>query len=72
MSITQNLMGKLLLKSIVRLLIGEDRLLFYETIDWQHQSDRFRKPELVYPHYYSSQNFHGIENGYLNSVAAIT
>ncbi|RUR85723.1 methyltransferase type 11 [Chlorogloeopsis fritschii PCC 6912] len=65
-------MGKLLLKSIVRLLIGEDRLLFYETIDWQHQSDRFRKPELVYPHYYSSQNFHGIENGYLNRVAAIT
>ncbi len=72
MSTSQNPIGQLLLKSMLRLLIGENKLQFYETIDWQHQSDRFRQPNLIYPHYYSSQNFHGIEGGYLNSVAAIT
>jgi ubiquinone/menaquinone biosynthesis C-methylase UbiE len=65
-------MGQLLLKSMLRVLIGEDKLRFYQTIDWQQQSDRFRKAGLIYPHYYSSQNFHGIEGGYLNSVAAMT
>ncbi len=72
MAISQNPMGQLLLKSMLRVLIGEDKLRFYQTIDWQQQSDRFRKADLIYPHYYSSQNFHGIEGGYLNSVAAIT
>jgi ubiquinone/menaquinone biosynthesis C-methylase UbiE len=57
---------------MLRVLIGEDKLQFYETIDWQQESDRFRQANLIYPHYYSSQNFHGIEGGYLNSVAAIT
>ncbi len=72
MPISQNPMGQLLLKSMLRVLIGEDKLRFYQTIDWQQQSDRFRKADLIYPHYYSSQNFHGIEGGYLNSVAAMT
>lgn len=72
MAITQNPIGQLLLKSIFRALIGEDKLRFYETIDWQHESDRFRQAGLIYPQYYSSENFHGIEGGYLNAVAAIT
>ena len=72
MAISQNPMGQLLLKSMLRVLIGEDKERFYQTIDWQQQSDRFRKADLIYPHYYSSQNFHGLEGGYLNSVAAIT
>lgn len=54
------------------ILIGKDRLQFYSTIDWEQESDRIRKTDLIYPHYYSSQNFHGIEGGYLNSIAAIT
>ena len=65
-------MAQLLLKSIFRLLIGKDQLDLYENLDWENQSDRFRQPELVYPDYYSTQNFHGIEGGYLNAVAAIT
>ena len=68
----QKLIGKTLLRSILYLLIGKDKLRFFETIDWQHQSDRFRRADLIYPHYYSSQNFHSIKGGYLNSVAAIT
>ena len=65
-------MAQLLLKSIFRLLIGKDQLDLYENLDWENQSDRFRQPELVYPDYYSTQNFHGIEGGYLNAVAAVT
>ncbi|MGF1590604.1 MAG: class I SAM-dependent methyltransferase [Pleurocapsa sp.] len=41
-------------------------------IDWDSQSDRLKNPHLIYPEYYSSQNFHGIEGGYLTTGAAVT
>jgi ubiquinone/menaquinone biosynthesis C-methylase UbiE len=72
MSISQNPIGQFFLKSMMSVLIGKERLQFYSTIDWQQESDRIRKTDLIYPHYYSSQNFHGIEGGYLNSIAAMT
>lgn len=72
MSNNQNSIWQLLLKPIIRLIIGKQKLRFYESIDWQQESDRFRQPNLIYPHYYSSPNFHGIPGGYLNPVAAIT
>lgn len=43
-----------------------------DEIDWEGGCDRLSDPDLVYPKYYSSQNFHGIEGGYLNSGAALT
>ncbi|MGV2828142.1 class I SAM-dependent methyltransferase [Myxosarcina sp. GI1(2024)] len=43
-----------------------------DKIDWEEGCDRLTNPNLVYPEYYSSQNFHGIEGGYLNSGAALT
>ncbi|MDP8963944.1 MAG: methyltransferase type 11, partial [Cyanobacteriota bacterium] len=61
MSISQNPIGQFFLKSVMSVLIGKDKLRFYSSIDWQQESDRFRKSDLIYPHYYSSQNFHGIE-----------
>jgi ubiquinone/menaquinone biosynthesis C-methylase UbiE len=72
MSINQNPIGQFLLKPMMSVLIGKDRLRFYSTIDWQQESDRFRKSDLIYPPYYSRPNFHGIKGGYLNSIAAIT
>jgi ubiquinone/menaquinone biosynthesis C-methylase UbiE len=45
---------------------------FYESIDWQAASNRLSHPGLIYPNYYSSQNFHGIEKGYLNISAAVS
>jgi ubiquinone/menaquinone biosynthesis C-methylase UbiE len=55
------------------LLLDRDALLKYRnSIDWEKESDRFRNPQLTYPHYYSSQNFHGVEGGYLNADAAVT
>lgn len=71
-AISQNQIWQLLLKSMLRVLIGSDKLQFFEAVDWEQESDRFRQANLVYPHYYSSENFHGIKGGYLNSVAAIT
>jgi ubiquinone/menaquinone biosynthesis C-methylase UbiE len=41
-------------------------------IDWEAESDRLRNPQLTYPDYYLSQNFHGVEGGYLNIDAALT
>jgi ubiquinone/menaquinone biosynthesis C-methylase UbiE len=72
MSSRKNRIGELFLKPIISVLIGQDQLQFYETIDWQKQSERFRQTNLIYPDYYSQPDFHGIEGGYLNPIAAIT
>ena len=45
---------------------------FSRSIDWEAQSDRLTNPTLIYPEYYSSQNFHGIKGGYLTITAAVT
>ena len=45
---------------------------FYDSIDWQTASNRLSHPGLIYPNYYSSENFHGIEGGYLNISAAVS
>ncbi|MBD3884147.1 class I SAM-dependent methyltransferase [Phormidium tenue FACHB-886] len=45
---------------------------YYKGRDWEKESDRFRQPNFVYPAYYESQNFHGIEKGYLALGAAIS
>ncbi|MGB3514524.1 MAG: class I SAM-dependent methyltransferase [Microcoleaceae cyanobacterium] len=45
---------------------------FSRSIDWETQSDRLTNPNLVYPEYYTSQNFHGIEGGYMTVSAAVT
>ncbi|MBD2022804.1 methyltransferase domain-containing protein [Leptolyngbya sp. FACHB-36] len=61
------------LAPIARLFIDESELRrFHESIDWTAESDRFRNPALTYPAYYTSQNFHGIDRGYLNVSAAVT
>lgn len=69
---TNHSIGQLLLKSLFRIIVGKETLRFYETIDWLQASEQFCQPNLSYPDYYSSKNFHGIEDGYLNPIAAIT
>lgn len=55
------------------LLMDREELLRYRnSIDWDAEGDRFRRPQLDYPDYYRSQNFHGIKNGYLSVDAAVT
>jgi ubiquinone/menaquinone biosynthesis C-methylase UbiE len=61
------------LAPLMRLVIDEEALgRLYEGIDWETAADRYRQPDLVYPEYYSSQNFHGIKGGYLNPSAAVS
>ncbi|MDY7023506.1 MAG: class I SAM-dependent methyltransferase [Cyanobacteriota bacterium] len=43
-----------------------------QSINWEAESTRLTNPRLTYPDYYQSQNFHGIERGYLNSEAAVS
>lgn len=69
----QNTIWEQFLSPIVRLFINEQELRhYYESIDWQKEGDRFRRPNVTIPAYYSSQNFHGIEQGYLNPGAAVS
>ena len=61
------------LAPLLRLVIDEEALgRLYEGINWETAADRYRQPDLVYPEYYSSQNFHGIKGGYLNHIAAVS
>jgi ubiquinone/menaquinone biosynthesis C-methylase UbiE len=54
-------------------LIDQNELRrFYESIDWESAATRLSNPTLTYPSYYTSQNFHGIEGGYLNAGAAVS
>jgi ubiquinone/menaquinone biosynthesis C-methylase UbiE len=61
------------LAPLMRLAIDEEALgRLYQGINWETAGDRYRQPDLVYPEYYSSQNFHGIKGGYLNHIAAVS
>lgn len=72
---TQNdtLFERVLAPLFGNLLIDREALLRYRnSIDWDSECDRFRTPQVDYPDYYRSQNFHGIKNGYLSVDAAVT
>lgn len=59
------------LAPIARLLIDEEEMRqVHHSIDWKTECDRFTNPAVSYPQYYKSQNFHGIEGGYLTIGAA--
>jgi ubiquinone/menaquinone biosynthesis C-methylase UbiE len=64
--------AQICLKSLVGLAIGRDNVALYDRIDWQQEIAKFQPAALNYPDYYTSKNFHGIENGYLNPIAPIT
>lgn len=73
MAVRQDTIWESFLAPVVRFMIDEEGLRRYaKSIDWQKESDRFRRPEITIPTYYSSQNFHGIEGGYLNPGAAVS
>ncbi|MBW4467365.1 MAG: class I SAM-dependent methyltransferase [Pegethrix bostrychoides GSE-TBD4-15B] len=60
------------LAPMFNLLIDREALRrYYESRDWEADSEQLRQPSLAYPAYYD-QNFHGIQGGYLSVNAAIT
>ncbi|MDX2097583.1 MAG: class I SAM-dependent methyltransferase [Leptolyngbyaceae cyanobacterium bins.59] len=61
------------LAPVLELLVDQKAVMrAYESIDWQAATDRLRCSTLTYPEYYESQNFHGIQGGYLNREAALS
>ncbi|MDB9345789.1 methyltransferase domain-containing protein [Nodularia spumigena CS-586/05] len=73
MATRQDTLWEKFLSPVVRAFIDEEALRRYsDSIDWQQESDRLRQTNVIMPLYYSQQNFHGIEGGYLNSSAAVT
>ncbi|MDF5729190.1 MAG: class I SAM-dependent methyltransferase [Rhizonema sp. PD38] len=72
MAVSQDTIWERFLSPVVRLFIDEKGLQrYYESVDWEKQSDRFRRADVVTPTYYN-QNFHGIKGGYLNAGAAVS
>ncbi|MGB3637415.1 MAG: methyltransferase domain-containing protein [Rivularia sp. (in: cyanobacteria)] len=73
MAVREDTLWERFLSPVVRLLINEEELRRYsESVNWQEESDRFRRDDVVIPAYYISQNFHGIDKGYLNPGAAVS
>lgn len=70
---SQNTIWERFLSPVVRFFINEKELRqFYESINWQQEATRFQRADVDIPLYYSSQNFHGIQQGYLNPGAAVS
>jgi hypothetical protein len=64
--------GEICGRLVVRMLLGHDNISLYQ-IDWEREIAKFQQLDpLLYPDYYTSQNFHGIKDGYLNPIAPIT
>jgi ubiquinone/menaquinone biosynthesis C-methylase UbiE len=73
MATAQDTLWEKFIQPIFGFLIDRKALKeLFDSIDWSEAGDRLKDPELIYPEYYSSQNFHGIKKGYLTSDAAIT
>jgi ubiquinone/menaquinone biosynthesis C-methylase UbiE len=61
------------LSPIVRSFINEEELQrYYKSVDWESEGAALRQAKVTIPDYYSSQNFHGIEGGYLTAGAAVS
>jgi ubiquinone/menaquinone biosynthesis C-methylase UbiE len=69
----QNTIFQQFLQPLFGLLIDENALKkLSNSINWEQECDCLTNPDLIYPHYYKSQNFHGVTGGYLTSGAAVT
>lgn len=69
----QDTLWERFLSPIFRLIIDEEAIRqLKNSIDWEKECDRIGQSSLIYPEYYSSQNFHGISGGYLNRDAPVT
>ncbi|MEY2832259.1 MAG: hypothetical protein RLZZ574_1517 [Cyanobacteriota bacterium] len=73
MATAQDTLWEKFIQPIFGFLIDREALKeLSDSIDWIEAGDRLKDPELLYPEYYTSQNFHGIKGGYLTSGAAVT
>ncbi|WP_009547702.1 class I SAM-dependent methyltransferase [Crocosphaera subtropica] len=57
---------------MIETVMGTEKITWYKTINWEQAIRAFQGSKTVYPSYYTLVNYHGIKNGYLNPIAAIT
>lgn len=68
MATAQETLWSRFLEPLFGLMVDREALKeFSDSIDWELECDRLKTENLVYPEYYLTQNFHGIEGGYLTS-----
>ncbi len=73
MGIRQDTIWEQFLKPIFRFIIDDEELKkLSQKLDWEKNLDDFTNPNVIYPDYYKTGNFHGIEGGYLTKTAALT
>jgi ubiquinone/menaquinone biosynthesis C-methylase UbiE len=69
MALKQDTLWDRFLSPLIQGLLDKEKILnLRDRIDWE----RNLTPTASYPDYYHTQNFHGIEGGYLTQTAAIT
>lgn len=73
MGIRQDTIWEQFLKPIFRFILDDEELKkLSQKLDWEKNLDDFTNPNVIYPDYYKTGNFHGIEGGYLTKTAALT
>lgn len=73
MSVKQDTLWDRFLSPLIgRLLDREQMLRLRDTIDWEQAIEHYGMAAFTYPEYYLTENFHGIEGGYLTQTAAVT
>lgn len=73
MTAKQDMLWDRLLSLLLENLIDRDTMLQLRArIDWDKAVASYLLPGFDYPDYYRTQNFHGIEGGYLTISAAVT
>jgi ubiquinone/menaquinone biosynthesis C-methylase UbiE len=69
----ESLYGRFLAPVVENLLINRDSIRQLDRqIDWEATIERLSNPQVIYPRYYETSPFHGIERGYLCKEAALS
>jgi ubiquinone/menaquinone biosynthesis C-methylase UbiE len=73
MAVRQDTLWEQFLSPLIQSLLDKEQMMAVrDRIDWQETIDRYQPLGFSYPEYYHTQNYHGIEGGYLTQTAAIT
>ncbi len=73
MAVKQDTLWDRFLSPLIQGLIDQEQMIqLRDSIDWDRSIKHYQSPTFSYPAYYHTQNFHGIEGGYLTQTAAIS
>lgn len=73
MSIKQDTLWDRFLSPLIGQLLDREQMkTLQETIDWEGAIVHYQAADFSYPEYYLTENFHGIEGGYLTQTAAVS